>query len=76
MKKNPGFVNVPEGNFETLVYEGTVNVIVFETDVDNPRHIRYYYAEGTGIGLSTYFFLCSPDIYERRLTRYHVLPEE
>jgi hypothetical protein len=65
-------ITVPAGTFEVLNYKGTVVTSMNTPGVKYPRYLNCYYAEGVGKILYTYFYVLSPNIYEKRLLRYYI----
>lgn len=72
MEKDPKWVTVPAGTFESLNYLGTVYTNDPNPNVPVYRYMDELYSKGTGLVLKTYYYLGSPLRFERRLVRYHV----
>ena len=72
MDKEPAWVTVPAGTFETLNCVGTVYTHIPNPGVPSLRYMDEMYAQGTGVVLRTYYYLGSPVRFERRLARYYV----
>jgi len=72
MESEPQVVTVPAGTFETLNYNGTIRTIYPAPNVQKIRDKDQLYAKNVGQVLDTYFYLGSPNRFERRLKHYFV----
>jgi hypothetical protein len=72
MERINNHITVPVGTFEVLNYKGTVVTSMNIPGIKYPRYLSNYYAKGIGKILNTYFYIQSPNIYEKRLIRYYV----
>ncbi len=72
MDKTNKIITVPAGSFDVLNYRGTVTTSMNTPGIKYPRYLNIYYADGVGKILYTYFYIQSPNIYEKRLVRYYV----
>ena len=72
MENVNGSISVPAGTFnDVLNYKGTLytyNSIL----VNNPRYLNNYYVPDVGRIVSTWYYLSSPTIFEKRLVNYNV----
>lgn len=65
-------VSVPAGEFEVLNFKGTLYTPHNHPRIANPRYLNTYYSKNVGKVLSTYFYIHSLYISEKRLVRYYV----
>lgn len=72
MAKINNAITVPAGTFYVLNYKGTCFTPLSTPGVKYPRNLNCYYAQGIGNILYTYFYIGSPNIYEKRLLRYKI----
>jgi hypothetical protein len=70
--EDPSSVVVNAGEFETVNFRGTILTFNPNQGVDLIRYKDQLYSRNTGLVLDTYYFLGSPDKYERRLARFFV----
>lgn len=65
-------VTVPLGTFKAINYQYLITIT--PSQWPGTRPMNHYYAEGTGLVLSSYFYAGQPPhkYYERRLVRYHL----
>ena len=75
MEKIINPVTVPAGEFEVLNFKGIVTTSENWCGVKYPRYIDNLYADHVGKVYETYFYLCSPGIFEKRLVRYKIRQE-
>jgi hypothetical protein len=73
MERIDNVIAVPAGTYdEVLNYKGTVVTSMNTPGILYPRYLNCYYAKGVGKIIYTYFYIASPNIYEKRLLRYYV----
>ena len=72
MESEPQIVSVPAGTFDVLNYRGTIHTINPNPHVADIRYKDKLYSKNVGQVLDTYFYLGSPDRFERRLKHYFV----
>lgn len=72
MQNGPQSVTVPAGTFYVLTYLGTIHISNPAPYVPEVRYKDKLYARNVGLVRDTYYYLSSPDRYERRLKKYYV----
>ena len=72
MQSGPQSVTVPAGTFDILTYLGTIHTFNPAPHVPEIRYKDKLYARNVGLVRDTYYYLNSPNRYERRLNNYYV----
>lgn len=72
MESEPQTISVPAGEFEALNYHGTIHTIYPNPQVPAIRYKDKLYSKNVGLVLDNYFYLGSPNRFERRLKHYYI----
>ena len=72
MEENPQWVTVEAGTFEALNYKGTIQTFDPNPGVPALRYEKRMFSQNVGMVIDTYYYLGSPNRFERRLQRYLV----